>query len=150
MAFLAAAPAILGGMTVGTAILVGATGAAGIGAALSQRNAGIAASHEAKAQARLEGIAAKDRELDRRRDLLRALSSQNAAAGVGGVETSGSIGGIMRRNIRDASNDLLRDSANTSARVSGLNSKAKNARRQGNLAAATSLLDTAGKVVDQL
>lgn len=150
MAFLAATPALLGGMSVGTAIAVGAAGASGLLAAKSARDAGAAQASDLRGQAYTERLAAKSRELDRRRDLIRALSSQNAAAGAGGVELSGSIGGIVRRNIKDNANDLLVDSANASMTQSSLESRARNAKRQGNLAAATSLLDSAGKVAGML
>jgi len=142
MAFLAATPAILGGMSVGTAVAVGTTVAAGAYSAVQARNAGIAQSNELKAQSRVEGLAAKQNEIERRRDLIRALSSQNAAAGAAGVTTDGSIGTIMKRDIRDNQNDLLVGDANASAQARLRRSQASNSRQQGNIRAVTSLLDT--------
>lgn len=76
---------------------------------------------------------------------MRALSSQNAAAGAGGIETSGSAGAGIRRQIDQNSNDLLTIDANSSARQSMLQSQASNAVRAGNLGAAVSLLDSSAK-----
>lgn len=150
MTFLAATPAILGGMSVGTAAAVATTVAAGTYSAVQARNAGIAQSNELKAQSRVEGLAAKQNEIERRRDLIRALSSQNAAAGAAGVTTDGSIGAIMKRDIRDNQNDLLVSSANSSAQSSLRRSQASNSRQQGNIRAVTSLLDTGAKTYGML
>lgn len=126
------------------------TVAAGTAAAIQQRNAGIAVSNEAKLEAKKEGDAARGREIERRRDLIRAISSQNARAGALGIATTGSVGAIARADIRDAQNDLLTDSVNTQTRQSILRSQARNARAQGNLGAVTSLLDTGAKAYKQL
>lgn len=128
-------------------VLTIATVAAGVAGAVQQRNAGIIQSNELKAQARVEGDAAKGREIDRRRNLIRALASQNASAGSAGVELGGSIGGIIQTDIRNNQQDLLTDAAGTSARQRDLAIGAKNARSQGNLGAVTSLLDTAGSAI---
>lgn len=131
-------------------ILLGASAVGGVGAAIQQRNTGIIQSNELKATARVEADAAKGREIERRRSLIRALASQNAAAGAAGVETSGSIGGIILSDIRQNEQDLLTDAAGASARQRALTVGAQNARTQGNLGAAVSLLDTAAKVGKQL
>lgn len=144
MAFLAAVPVWV---SVATAV---ASAGAGVYSAVQQRNAGIEQSNQIKAQARQEGNAATQREIDRRRDLMRALASQNASAGAAGIETGGSYGAGIRRNIRENQNDLLVDSAGSSARQSALASAARGAVTQGNASAATSLLDTAGKAYKSL
>lgn len=132
-----------------SATLLVTTIAAGAGSAIMQRNAGIAQSHQMKAQAAREGDAARQREIERRRALLRALSSQSARAGAGGVALDGSLAGIARADIRDATNDLLIDRSNTRSRQNELITGAKNARAQGNLGAAVSLFDTGAKVAGQ-
>lgn len=144
MAFLAATPALLGGMSVGGALALGGTVAAGLMSAKAASDAGKAQQYELQAQARTEATAAKGREVERRRDLIRALSSQNAAAGVGGVELGGSIGGMIRRDIRDASNDLLTEGSNLASRQAAMRARGQNAVREGNTRAIGSLLDTAG------
>lgn len=122
--------------------IIAATAAAGaVGSAVMQHNAGVATKNNAIFQARIEGDAAKQQEITRRQNLLRALSSQNAAAGAGGVETSGSVGAGMRRQINQNNNDLLVVDANASSRQSMLQSQASNAVRAGNMGAAVSLLD---------
>lgn len=114
-------------------------------AAKGYHDAGVATKQQNQFQARIEGDAAKGREIQRRQDLMRALSSQNAAAGAAGVETSGSIGGIARTNIKQNQQDLLTDAAGVGARRVALLTAGDNAQRAGNLQAAGSLLDTAGK-----
>lgn len=142
--------AIGGGSAVTGGVMLGTTLASGAMSAISARNAGVAQSNELKYQAYTEGLAAKQREIDRRRDLMKALSSQNAATGAGGIELGGSFGGIIRRNIKDNQSDLLVDAAGVSARQQAMLLAAKNAKAQGNMQAVTSLLDTAGKVYNQL
>lgn len=118
---------------------------AGVGVvqAVETRNAGIAQANAYKAQIRTEGDAAKQREIDRRRDLLRALSSQNARAGALGIETGGSLGGIMSTDIKEAQMDLATNSANFSARKRDLLAAASNAKRAANWKAVSGLLGTA-------
>lgn len=146
MAFVAPALAAVGGGSAVAGAVTVASAAAGIYSAAQSRQAGLAASADARAQAKTETVNAQQREIDRRRDLIRALSSQNASAGAGGVETSGSVGAIMRQDINNAQNDLLFDSVNTQSRQRVLRSRASNAVKTGNASAATSLLDTAGKL----
>jgi hypothetical protein len=116
--------------------------AAGVASAAMQYKAGQAQSAQYKEQAKSEEVAAGQREIERRRSLIRALSAQNASAGAAGVETSGSIGGIIRRDIKDNQNDLLYDSANTKTRQRAFRSRASNSVTQGTIGAATSLIDT--------
>lgn len=139
-----------GGSAVTGGIMLGTTVASGAMAAVSARNAGIAQSNDMKYQAYVEGLSAKQQEIDRRRMLLKALSSANAAAGAGGIETSGSFGGIVRQSIKDNTNDLLVGAANATAKQQTLKLGARNARATGNNNAAMSLLDTTGKIAGML
>lgn len=138
MAFVAAVPAWV---SIAGAV---AGAAAGVYSAYSTQRAGQAQAAELKNQARTEADAAAQQQIERRRDLLRSLASQNAAAGAAGIETGGAFGGIVRRQIAENSNDLLVQDANSQARQRSLASRASNARQSGNAAAATSLLDTVG------
>ena len=113
---------------------------AGLKAAQTYK-AGQEQSIELKQQARLEQDAATQREIERRRALLRALGSQNAAAGAAGVEKGGSIGGIIRTDIKNNENDLLVSRMNSSAQYRLRMRQAANARKQGTIGAVTSLLD---------
>lgn len=144
MAFLAAVPAWVG--IASAAVSAGA----GIYSAYQTQKAGALQAAELKAQARQEADAAQQTAINRRKDLLRALASQNAAAGATGIETTGSFGGIIRKNINDNTNDLLVDNATTQARQRALASRASNAVQSANAAAATSLMDTVGKTYKSL
>lgn len=123
-------------------ILAATAVAGGVMAAKSQHDAGVAVSQQNQFQSRVDADAAKGREIARRQDLMRALASQNASAGAKGVETSGSIGGIMRTDIKQNQQDLAYDAAGVSARRAALASQGANARTSGNAAAAGTLLDT--------
>lgn len=125
--------------------MIGLMAASGIFAAVQQRNAGIIQSNALKAQARVEGDAAKQREIERRQVLMRTLAAQNARAGAMGVETGGSIGGIIRKDIKDNQQDLLVNSANYAAKRQALITGAANAEYTGNMQAVGSLLDTAAQ-----
>lgn len=133
----------------GLEIMMATTAAAGVYSAVETHNAGVEASNQTKMQARTEADAAAQRENDRRRNLLRALASQNASAGAAGVETSGSLGGIIKSDIKYAQNDLSIDAANSSAQQQALASQARAERRSADAKATVSLLDTAGKVYNQ-
>lgn len=145
MAFVVPVLATLGGGSAVAGGLAVASLGVGIAGAAQQRKAGEIQSAELKVQAKTEAVAAGQQQIERRRSLLRALSSQNAAAGAGGVETSGSVEAIARRDIRDAQNDLLVDGMNTQSRQRSLRSRASNSVRIGNANAATSLLDSGKK-----
>lgn len=137
MAFIAAVPAWVSVVSAVAGVVAG-----GI-SAYNTAKAGKIQAADLKVQARTEESAARQREIDRRRSLLRALASQNAAAGAAGIETGGSFGAIVQRNIADNANDLLVDNANTQARQQALAARASNAVKSANTAAAASLLDTA-------
>jgi hypothetical protein len=141
-----AAPVLAWAAANATTIMAVTAVGSGLLAAKSQRDAGIAQSHQMKAAAVKEGDAARQREVDRKRTLLRALSQQSANAAAGGVTVDGSIAGLARADIRDATNDLMVDRSNSRSQINGLMTGAKNARRQGNLGAAASLFDTGTKV----
>lgn len=141
MAFVAAAPALWAGIA-----SAGVAAYSGYRSSVEQKNAGIVRSEELKMQAAAEGDQARQQEIERRRNLVRALATQNARAGAAGVETGGSIGSMARTDIRDASNDLLSGQVNSGNRIRMLTSQAGNARRAGKAAATTTLLDTAGTI----
>ena len=141
--------AIGGGSAVTGAALV-ATVAAGSLSARQQYIAGKEAQISAKMEAKQEADAARGREIERKRSLLRALATQNAAAGAQGVAFSGGKAAIAQTDIRDAVEDLMIDRSNTSRRAFALKRSGNQAKRQGNLNATISLIDTAGNVFGQL
>ena len=136
--------AALGGGSALTGGLIAASTLAsvytGVAASQQARNAGQVAQQQYKAEARQESNAARGREIERRRALLNAISSQNAAAAAGGITLPMSV---ASRDIKYFNQDLLTDRANTSTRQSMLKVAGKNAVTAGNAAAVTSLVDTA-------
>jgi hypothetical protein len=122
-------------------ILIATTVASGVYSAQQQKAAGKAASAEAQIAANREGDAARGREIERRRALLRAIASQNAAAGAGGVSVNEATLGA---DLMYATDDLMTDRSNTLQTQSLLRLQGSNAKRAGNAGAFTTLLDTAG------
>jgi len=135
-----------GSAATGYAILAAtaASTAAGVSSAVAQQRAGRIAAKEAKTAAAAEGDASRQREIERKRALLRAIGSQQAQAGAAGVSSQeGSPARIAQLDIDQASTDLLVDRATTSQRQNALRSQGRAARFQGRVGAATTLADTA-------
>jgi hypothetical protein len=119
--------------------------AGGVLTAVAQRNAGKAESIELQQQAKQEESAAKDRELIRRRQLVRSLSTQIATFGALGVDAgTGSPASISLRDGRLADEETAIDRTRTQQQSNSLRRQAKSARRIGNLRAAGTLFATAG------
>ena len=131
------------GIGFGTAAQI-ASGVAAVGSAYGQHKAGIAQKNEADMKARQAGLEAGQKQIQIRQNMLRALASQNAAAGAGGIGTGGSFGANVNRQITQNQNDLMALSADTSAQQSLYAQQGSNAARGGNVAAGASLLDYAG------
>lgn len=123
--------------------LAGITLASGLAAAGMQYRTGKFQQIQYKQEAKQEADQAKQREIDRKRNLLRALASQNAQAGAVGAEFSGSLANIARVDIEEAATDLAVDSVNSARRQRALRLSATEASRAGTAAAAGSLLDSA-------
>ncbi len=130
------------GMSAATKAALWGMAASGVIGGVQAKQAGVAADRATRIEANQERDAARGREIDRRRALLAALASQNAAAGAGGVAFSGGLAAAARRDVADARRDSLTDTVNTDARVRALRSQGRSARMIGNLGAAKSLLDT--------
>jgi hypothetical protein len=106
---------------------------------------------QAEINANAEGDAARARETQRKKLLLRAISSQVAEAGASGIRFSeGSPEQIARLDIDESRRDIEFDRANTLQRQRGLRSQGRAARIAGNARAASTLLDTAGRAADIL
>jgi hypothetical protein len=124
-----------------------ATAAGLVGSAASaygQHQAGVATSNEDKQKARVETLQANQKAINMRQNMMKALSSQNAMAGVGGIGTGGSFGANVNRQITQNQNDLMANSANESAQVSLLDQAGSNAQSGGNVAAGGTLLKGLG------
>ena len=144
-----AAPLSIAGssiFTLGNASLA-ATALSGIGGAYEKHAQGVAASNDAKDKARQAGLEAAQKQIGIRQNMLRALSSQNAQAGQGGIGTGGSFGANVNRQISQNQNDLLALSADTSGQQQQYGSQAAAASQGGNVGAGLSLLDTGAKLL---
>lgn len=131
--------------------MIAATVIGGAASAQSSRNAGKAQEIAYKQEAKQEEMAAADREIERRRNLVRALSSQNVEAGALGLDpTSGSRRAIALDSAEAANRDSLTDRAMTSRGAVNLRSRGRFARQGGNLQAAGTLFDTAGRTMGSL
>lgn len=113
--------------------------------AVEKREQGIAMADDAKMRSRQAGLEAGQKAIQNRQNMLRALASQNAAAGVAGIGTGGptSFGANVNRQISQQQNDLLALSADTSATQQQYAYQAENDTRGGILSAGSSLLDSA-------
>lgn len=129
-------------MSVAIASVVAAVGSAAMGA-VAKREQGIAQADDAQMRARQATLEANQKAIQNRQNMLKALATQNAAAGVGGIGTGGGFGANVNRQIQQQQNDLLAQRADTSATVSQYEAQAKNDYSGGSLAAGMSLLDTA-------
>ena len=124
-------------------VLLAATLVAGGLSARAASNAGKAQQIELKEQAKQEAVAAKDREIERRRALIDSISTQNAEAGALGDEiNTGSRRAIVLEDIRRQRLDDLTDRATTNRRATTLRSSGRAAKTTGNLQAGATLLNT--------
>lgn len=125
------ATAVGGGSAAAGATLLATAAVAGASAVESarmQRRAGAISEAQSEIDAKAEGDAARQREIQRKRGLLRAISSQVARAGATGVAFEGSPRNIAQLDIDEANDDLLVDRANTRARQRGLRGQGRAAR----------------------
>lgn len=138
--------AVGGGSAAAGAVALGAaalTIGTGVVSARNNRVAGQQADLEAQQAATVEGDAARQREILRKRDLLRAVSSQQAAYAAAGVKSNeGSPESLINLDVARAQEDSNIDFGNTKSRQRALQFRGQNARAAGNAAAATSLLDS--------
>lgn len=123
-----------------------ATAAGAVAAAYESHEAGVAASNADKRKARVEGDQAKQQQITMRQNMLRALATQNAAAGAGGGSVSKAN---TLRQITEAQNDIMISKGNASAQVSLLDQAAGNARSAGNIGAIGDLASGAAKIAGQ-
>ena len=145
VAVLGAGSTAAGAVTLATAAV---TVYSGLESAKQNRRAGAAAQAEAQMAATTEGDAARQRELERKRNLLRAISSQTATAAAAGIKANeGSANSLINLDIAEANIDQNVDSGNTKAQQRALQFRGQNARIAGNAAARTSLLDTASNTM---
>jgi len=129
----------MGSISIPTLAYIAAGAAvAGAGAsAYESHEQGVATANADKQKARVEAENATQKQITMRQNMLRALASQNAQAGVGNAVASKAN---TMRQITQNQNDLAANSANASAQVSLLDQAASNARAAGDVGAATDVL----------
>ncbi len=130
-------------------LLFAAVVVSGVQQSQQQRAFGKVQERQSEIDADAEGDAARGRAIQRKKDLLRAISSQRAKAGAAGVAfTEGSPARIAQLDIDEATDDLFVDRANSLTRQRGLLSQGRAARKEGNVAATSTLLDTAVRAAE--
>jgi hypothetical protein len=133
------------------AAAIGTTVASGLLQAHTARRQGQQEQVALEMQARQEEGAAREREVERRRRLVRALSSQIAVRGRQGIDMgSGSAAAIARSDASLADLDRMTGRVNVQRQTAQLRQQGRMARRMGRTRAATSLLDTGRDVALQL
>lgn len=127
-------------------IAAGATVAGTAASAYESHEAGVAQSGQDKAKARQESLSAAQKQITQRQNMLRALATQNANAGQGGIGTGGGFGANVNRQLQEGQQDLLVTQAGASANISMLDYAAGNAMSQGNIGAGGDILNGISKV----
>jgi hypothetical protein len=112
-----------------------------VASAFEQHKAGVAQANDAKMRSRQAGLEAGQKQINIRQNMLKALATQNAAAGAAGIGTGGSFGANVGRQIKQNQNDLLALSSDTSGQQSQYGAQARNDVTTGNIKAGSSLLD---------
>ena len=97
-----------------------------------QSSAAKLASTEGKLAAEMEGVAALQRETDRKLELVKAISSQRASASGRGIEVNtGSPLAVINNTIEDADKDIDRDRFNS--KIAAQSALYRGAARSGQL-----------------
>jgi len=128
-----------------TAALVAAGGAGLLGAA-QQVSAGRIAALEGKSEAKAIETQEAAREADRKEQLARALSSQSAVTGAGGISFEGSPLSVIEEDVRRAEEAKERGALEASIGASAARSRGKIAKKQAQAQAVTSLLGTGAQM----
>lgn len=123
-------------------IAAGAAVASAGASAYESHEQGVATSNQDKQKARVEQDSETTKQISMRQNMLRALATQNAAAGVGGGSASKAN---TLRQIDQSQNDLMVSQANSSAQVSLLDQAGSNAVASGNIGAGADVVGGIGK-----
>lgn len=130
---------------VATWLTLAASAGATYASVRSSRNAAKATEIQYEEQAKDEASAARDRELERRRRLVSALSSQAASAGAAGIDQSvGTRKAIAINDIKASETENVTDAARSNRRSRYYRQAGSNAAAQSDLQAAGTVLNTAG------
>jgi hypothetical protein len=138
-AYVAAGAEAAGSAVAAASPYLAAAGA--VAGAVATHQAGVAAKNEDTMKARQAGLDAGGKQIEIRQNMLKALASQNAAAGAAGIGTGGSFGANVNRQISQNQNDLLTNSTNAQEQQSLFAMQGNSAETTANLGAGASLLD---------
>ncbi len=109
--------------------------------AVGQYTSGEITKDESKVSAKQEGLAATQREVDRKERLLQALSASAASAGARGIAAyEGSPLAILEADIEREAEATQRDKFMSTLAQKTIRARGKVAQKQARLGAATSLL----------
>ena len=129
-------------------VVLAAVGLGTIGSAYEAHEQGQAIKAADERKARVEADNARQKQIDMRQNMLRALASQNAGTlGAVGTGTSTGFGANAMRQINQNQNDLLISRANSSAEVSLLEQAGSNAAAAGNIEAGVDVMKGVSKVM---
>jgi len=102
-------------------------------------------------QAEQEEMSAKEREIDRRKRLLSAMASQNAASAASGIRAyEGSALNMLKTDVNSYEYDSIMDKGSTASTVGNLKSQGQWAMYGGKAAKRASLFKVAGTVASGL
>ncbi len=149
MAFVIPALAAVGGGSAAAGAVVLASAAVGVYTGVQSSRLAKIAGRDAEAQSEIDAAAeedsAKGREIRRKKNLARAISSQLNQAGGNVAFDEGTPAQIAQLDIDEAEFDRLTDTANSRQRARGRRSQGRAARFAGDTQANITLLDTAAK-----
>lgn len=111
--------------------------------AYQAHESGVENDRQMRAQARQVEADGRSQEIERKRALVKSLSTQNAYAGAAGITTSGSIGKIIGTDIKQAATDLSYVRGSTTSRAAALRSQGRAYRRAGDTQMVTGLFGAA-------
>ena len=102
-----------------------------------------------KTKAKAEQFNSRNREIDRKRNLIRSLAMQNVRGGASGVGLGGSTQNMMLESINLKEGDTISDNGSTSQRVNQLKQNASNASTFSLLSAAGDGISYAKRQMDR-
>ena len=117
--------------------------AAAVVAAYGSYQSGKAQEYEYKRQAEQEKLSAKDREIERRNRLIKALAERTVGAAAFGSTLEGTPAALINRDAREYNLESLSSQATSASQVTGLRTAGTNAARIGTINAIGNLLQGA-------
>lgn len=127
-------------------VFMALTASAAVYSGYQRKQAGKAQQYEYEAQARQERMAARDREIERRQRLLRAIAQRSAQFGTQGTTFEGSPTALLVNDFREYELENTTAAAQTAAQQSALLAAGKNYARLGKMGFYGGLLEAGAAV----